>query len=40
MRKFVYIAIFIVIALATVGVLLLMQNIFTRQREARLYSSE
>lgn len=34
MRKLIYIAVVIVIALATVGVLLLMQNIFTRQREA------
>ncbi|MCI0365303.1 MAG: hypothetical protein L0Y44_07030 [Phycisphaerales bacterium] len=34
MRKLIYVAIVVVIALATVGVLLLLQNIFARQREA------
>jgi nitrite reductase (cytochrome c-552) len=34
MRKLIYIAVVIVVAAGTVAVLLLMQNIFTRQREA------
>ena len=34
MPRIIYVLIIIIVALATVGVLLLMQNIFTRQREA------